>query len=433
MKKLPENRVTIYILACIIYAMLTGITRLEAQLPAPDQGGPIALVGGDIYPMNVPVITGGTILFEEGKITAVGRDVSIPEGTEVVDVSGRQVYPGLILSRTTIGLTEIGRHPESTDLAEIGHINPNIRPQVAFHPASEHIGVAAVHGITTAVNMPAGGIITGQATAMMTDGWTWEQMTLQAPVGMVVNWPSGRTAEARAKAMASLKQAIEEARRYKVAREAPAAGRQYTHPIDLRWEAMLPVLRKELPLLVVANEVAQIQAAISWAAAENLDMVLVGGRDAGYLASQLAEKDIAVMVSPVIAGPNRAWEGYDQAYKLPAQLHEAGVRFCIAGEPSAAGAYRLPHHAAAAVAFGLPQEEALKAITIYPAQMLGIDHLVGSLEPGKDATIIVTTGNPLETSTVTEMVFIRGRQLDDTDKHRRLYERYMEKHRQDNP
>ncbi len=403
------------------------VTEIHGQLPAPTQEHPIALRGGDIHLEGGVVIAGGTIVFEQGKIVAIGQEVSIPAGSEVFDVSGKHVYPGLILSRTSLGLTEIGRHAESTDLSETGLVNPNVRAHVAFHPASEHIGVAAVHGITTAVSTPVGGLISGQSAAMRTDGWTWEQMTLKAPVGMAVTWPTSSNEEAYKKALKTLHDIFEQSRRYQLAKQYAAARNAPPPPTNLRWEAMLPVLDGSLPVFVTANEIADIHSAIAWSEKEGITMVLVGGRDAGYIADQLAAKDIPVIVTPVINGPSRSWEGYDRAYSLPGQLHAAGVRFCIGGEASASGAYRLSHHAAAAVAFGLPQQEAINAITINAAKILAIDHLTGSLEKEKYADIIVTNGNPLEISTRTEMVFIEGRQLDTTDKHRRLYERYMQK------
>lgn len=416
-------------LALLILGMGNGPVR--SQVAAPPQEGPIALVGGNLHLLSGAVIENGTILFENGKITALGSAVTPPPNAKVIDVSGKEVYPGLILGRTTIGLTEIGRITEATDLAETGNINPNVRAQVAYHSPSDHIGVAAVHGVTTAVISPVGGIIAGQPAAMMTDGWTWEQMTLKAPLGITINWPSMGNATERDKAMQELQDAFDKARRYKQAREAGA--NTFNHPVDVRWEAMLPLLNGELPVFINANDVAQIQSAIAWTEKEGLRMILVGGRDAGYIAGQLAEKDIPVMVTPVVSGPSTNWESYDQGYLLPAKLHEAGVRFCIAGEPSAAGAWRLAFHAGAAVAFGLPREEALRAITIYPARILGIDDMVGSLAPGKDATLIVTDGDPLELWTKTEMVFIQGRQISDMDKHLRLYEMYREKNRQANP
>ena len=413
----------------MFFCMAAG--HAAAQVPAPPQQGPMALVGGNLHLVSGAVIENGTILFENGKIVALGSQVTAPPNTTVIDVSGKQVYPGLILGRTTIGLTEIGRITEATDLAETGNINPNIRAQVAFHSPSDHIGVAAVHGVTTAVISPAGGIIAGQPAAMMTDGWTWEQMTLRAPLGITINWPPAGNAAERDKAMQKLQDAFDKARRYKHARQAGNNAGQ--HPVNVRWEAMLPLLSGELPVFIHANDVAQIQAAMAWTEKENLRMILVGGRDAGYMADQLAAKDIPVMVTPVVGGPSSDWESYDQGYLLPRKLYEAGVRFCIAGEPSAAGAWRLAFHAGAAVAFGLPEEEALKSITIYPAQILGIDDLVGSLAPGKDATFIVTDGDPLELWTKTEKVFIQGRQISETDKHLRMYELYREKHLQTNP
>jgi imidazolonepropionase-like amidohydrolase len=416
------------VLAVAFVLALGMIPETTSQVPAPAQDGPVALVGGNIHLESGTVIQAGTLLFENGRIVALGTEVSVPGHARRIDVSGKEVYPGLILGRTTIGLSEIGRLSETTDLSEIGNINPNVRPQVAFHSASDHIGVAAVHGVTTAVISPSGGIISGQTAAMMTDGWTWEQMTLRAPLGLAITWPSMRNEAERQKALTELQEAFDSAKRY---RQARASGKQ--HPVDLRWEAMLPVLDGSLPVFIQADELPHIQAAMTWAEKEGLRMVLVGGRDAGYMASQLAARGIPVMITPVVSGPARAWEPYDQSYALPARLHEAGVPFCIGGEASAAGAYRVAFHAGTAVAFGLPAEEALRAVTIGAARILGIDDRVGSLAPGKDATIIVTNGDPLELWTVTEMVFIQGRELQGTDKHLRLYQLYLEKHRQATP
>ncbi len=417
---------TIYLL---IVLLLTAI-QLRGHTPAPSQQQPIALVGGTIHPVSSEPIPNGTVLFENGIITGVGTAPEIPENARIINISGKHVYPGMIHGRSTMGLSEIGRIAETTDMREIGNINPNVRARVAFHPASEHIPVAAVNGITTVVSTPMGGIISGQADAMMTDGWTWAQMTLEPSIGMMIEWPAMREKEARDKALKELHEAFEKARRYKKAREAMDNDHAPHHPVDVRWSAMIPVLNQEMPVFVVANELRQIQAALDWAESENLRMVLVGARDGAYLADQIASRNIPVMVAPVIGGPSRQWEGYDQAYTLPAALHDAGVRFCIGGDAGAASAYRLPHHAASAVAFGLPEEEALKAITLHAAEILGLDHRVGSIEPGKDATFIITDGTPLELWTDISKVYIQGREIDMTDKHRRLFERYREKHRQ---
>jgi imidazolonepropionase-like amidohydrolase len=186
-------------------------------------------------------------------------------------------------------------------------------------------------------------------------------------------------------------------------------------------------------VIINASELRQIQDAVSWAEAERLRMVLLGGRDAAYVAPLLARRQIPVLITSVLTSPGRAWEAYDNAYSLPAALHAAGVRFGITGGASAAYAYRLPYEAGAAIAFGLPADEALRAVTLNPAEFLGFSHRVGSLEVGKDATLLITTGSPLEYSTIVEQAFIEGRRIDMADAQRRFFEKYSEKVRQMRP
>ncbi len=407
--------------------ILTKTTVSTAQLPAPPQQHPVAITGGTINTITQGVIKEGTVVFEEGLITAVGHGIDIPPEATVIDAAGKYVYPGFIHGHSTIGLTEIVRITESTDLQETGNINPNIRAHVAFHPASEHLPVAAVHGVTTVVPTPRGSLIAGTTSAMVTDGWTWEEMTLREELGMMIEWPSMRDAEQYSKELGTLHEAFDKARRYKHAR---AGNTPFHHPFDSRWEAMAPVIRGDMPVFIKVDNIRQIQAAMAWATSEKLRTVLVGNRDLELAANQLAEKNIPVMLTGVISGPLRQWEGYSQGYSTPAVLHNAGVNFCIAGDAGAASAYRIHHHAASAVAFGLPEEAALKAITINAAKILGIDDIAGSIEPGKYANLMITDGNPLELRTKKEQVFIKGRQIDRQDKHKRLYEQYMEKHRQ---
>lgn len=416
------------ILALALFFSIPG--SVVAHTPAPPQRHAVAITGGDVHTITQGVIPGGTVVFEAGIITAVGQDIDIPADAEVIDARGKQVYPGFIHGRTILGLMEVARTRESTDIEEIGEINPNIRPQVAFHPASEHLPVAAVHGITTVVPTPRGSLLAGRLAAMMTDGWTWEEMTTRDDLGMAIYWPSMNDSQQYLKQLQQLQDAFDKARRYKQARRASAAGEAPHHPFDIRMEAMIPVISGEMPVFIAAGNIRQIQAAIAWAEKEQLKMVLVGSRDIGLLAEQLAQKNIPVMLTGVISGPARQWEGYDEAYRIPLMLHKAGVEFSIAGDVGAASTYRLPHHAAAAVAFGLPEEEAMKAITINAAKILGIDDILGSIEEGKHANIIITNDHPLEIWTKTEQVFIKGRKIDMTDKHKRLYEQYMEKHLQ---
>ena len=417
----------------VLFSMFIAGPQVEAQTPAPPQEHPIAITGGTIHTVTGGVIEGGTILFEDGIIREVGMGLDIPENAEVIDATGRHVYPGFIQGRSTIGLMEIARIQESTDLQETGQINPNIRAQVAFHPASEHLPVAAVHGVTTVVPTPRGSLIAGMPAAMMTDGWTWEQMTIREGIGMVIEWPSFRNEENYASQMNLLKEAFDKARRYQKARQAAASDQNLHHPIDVRWEAMIPVIDGHIPVFISVGEVRQIQAAIAWAKNEELRFVLAGRRDMDLVAGQLAEMNIPVMLTGVISGPARNWEGYDEGYRIPAKLHEAGVDFFITGDAGAASTYRIHHHAASAVAFGLPPEKALESITIDAARILGIDDMVGSLEPGKHATLMITDGDALELWTQKEQVFIKGRKIEMLDKHKRLYKQYKEKHLQVNP
>lgn len=211
-------------------------------------------------------------------------------------------------------------------------------------------------------------------------------------------------------------------------RDAHAAGGR--HHTDSRWEAMVPVVNGEIPVVVAASELRQLQDAIAWAEAEELRLVLRGGADALYVAHHLAAKDIPLLLTSVMSAPSRSWEPYDHAYSLPARLHERGVRFAITGGPSAPYANRLPYEAGVSVAFGLPEEEAVRAVTLNPAVFLGIDDRVGSLEPGKDATLIITTGHPLDYLADVEQAYIEGRKIDMMDAHRHFYEKYSEKVRQ---
>jgi imidazolonepropionase-like amidohydrolase len=409
---------------------LLAASAADAQVPAPLQDRPVALTGGTIHPVSGPAIEGGTIVFEDGVITAVGRDVDVPSGAERIDVSGLHVYPGLIDGYSTMGLYEIGAVDMTVDISERGRINPNVRVEIAVNPESRHIGTTRSNGVLVAVTTPGGGLISGLSAALMLDGWSWERMTIRAPTALNVNWPDPSDEDEYDEAIRELRGAFADARAYRTARRAAAQGNGPAHPTDSRWEAMIPALEGDIPVVVGAGELRQIQDAMDWAEEEGIRLVLRGGADAWYVADHLARKQVPVLLTSVMSSPNRVWEPYDAAYSLPARLHEAGVRFAITGGPSAPYANRLPYEAGVAVAFGLSRDEALRSVTLHPAEFLGIDDRVGSLEPGKDATLMVTTGDPLDYPTTVERAFIQGRDIDLMDAHRQFFERYMEKVRQ---
>lgn len=414
----------------------------DAEIPAKPQDHPIALAGGTIHPVSRPEIDHGTILFEKGRITAVGTNVSLPPGTETIDVTGKHVYPGMIDARSTIGLTEIDAVRATNDISEAGSINPNVRAEVAVNPESEIIPVTRANGITTVITLPGGGTISGSAAAIALDGWTWEEMTLKAPVGMVVNWPSmtinrawweRRTEEeqkkAREKALSDLKDAFRDARAYMKAKSAEGSAGIPYHKIDVRWEALKPVLDGTIPVLVDADELQQIEAAVAWADQEHIRIVILGGYDSWRCADLLKARNVPVVVNPIERLPWRRWEPYDVQCAIPKKLLDAGVKFCIAGEAGASNERNLPYQAAMAASYGLPRDEALKAVTLYPAQILGIADRAGSLEAGKNADLIVTTGDPLEISTQVGMEFIQGKNVSLESRHTRFYQKYSERYR----
>jgi len=422
--KIMKNSVLIGSL--LLVCMLTA-PELNAQTPAAKQSEPVALVGGTIHTLAGDVIENGTILFEDGIITAIGTNVTLPEGTHQEDVSGKYIYPGLIDSWSQMGIYEIGAVDMSTDINEQGPVNPNVRVERAFNPESRWIGVGRSAGVLTSVTTPGGGLIAGQSAAMKMDGWAWDEMTLKSGVGLIVNWPNPNNKDNYTRQLTELRNVFADSRAYRTARLAMEAGSASHHDFDSRWHAMIPVFDGDRPVVVSANEVRQIQDAITWAEEEDVRLIILGGRDAHLVADHLRNKGIPVIVTAVLNSPNRDWQGYDSIYALPSMLFNAGVQFAIAGTSSAPYANRLPYEAGAAAAYGLPEDEALRAVTSYPAAILGLDDRIGTLETGKDATLLITTGNPIEYSTQVEQVYVQGRKSDMMDMHRQLYQKYHEK------
>ena len=417
-------------------------TPASDQIPAKKQLRPIAIVGATLHPVTSSVIENGTILFDKGKITGLGTSVNIPDGAEVINASGKHVYPGLISADTYIGLVEIGAVRASVDRTETGKINPNVRAEAAVNPESELIPVARANGVTVAVSSPSGGVISGTSAILMMDGWTREDMTLKAPAALYVNWPSMRISTApwiqkteeeqkkeRDAAVKELTNAFREARAYMNAKRAEQSGGLPYHNVDVRWEAMVPVLEKKVPVVVWASDIRQIESAVAWAKQEDISLIIGEGHDAWRVADLLKKNNVSVLAGGILRLPDRRSEAYDDPFALPAKLYRAGIQFAIISADDAAHERNLPYHAAMAAAYGLPKDEALKAITLYPAQMFGVADRVGSLDVGKDATLIITTGDPLEIMNAVEMEYIQGRRIDLTSKHTILYEKYKEKYR----
>lgn len=413
-------------------------------IPGAPQKKPVVLKNGIIHTVSGPPINDGMLIFDQGKIVEVGANLGIPENAEVIDLKGRDVWPSMIEANSQLGLTEIASVRATLDYAETGLLNPNVSAHVAVNPDSELIPVTRANGVLIALTSPIGGLVAGKASVLQLDGWTYEDMTLKPDAAMVINWPrvtpfGGRgfrppgapeasAEEGSNQSLKTLRELFEQARVYQKARAANPADQRY----DIRLEAMIPVVEGRMPIYVSANRVREIQSAVSFAAEQKVRMILFGGADAEMCAELLRQHQVPVIIDSIHRAPARNHEAYDAAYTLPERLRRAGVKFCISGS-SRAETYNvrnLPYQAATAVAYGLPYEDGVRAVTIYPAEILGIADRVGTLDKGKDATLFVSDGDPLETETQIEMAWIQGRKVDLNNRHRQLYEKYSEKYRQ---
>jgi hypothetical protein len=333
-----------------------------------------------------------------------------------------------------LGLTEVGSTPATVDIVELGDFNPQNRAMTAIHPASEHIPVARANGITHAVATPAGRFgFQGQASLFHLDGWTVEEMSISPSVGMMLFWPSldvesfdFQTFERKKRPFAEVKKEYDE----RVARleDWLEAARRYgaagsARETDLRLEALSKVISKELPLLVVADDERQIRAAVSLAEKEGVRMVLLSGRDAWKVKDLLREKGVPVILGPTLQLPRTEDEPYDKPFTTAGELAASGVRV-IFGSFGSSNSRLLPHEVGNAVAYGLPWEEGLKGITLYPAELFGVSDRLGSIEEGKIANLVVTDGDPLEIRTEVRYLFIDGNLVSLDNKQLRLYEKY---------
>lgn len=429
-------------IGCLLMIGILGVSRLGwagPEIPGRPQTTPIAIVAATLHTIRQPAMENATLLFENGRITQVGTSVSLPEGTRVIDGTGKHVYPGLFNADGPLGLLEISSVRGTRDMREVGQVNPNVRAEVAVNPDSELIPVTRSGGVLLNLTAPTGGLISGTSAVLQLDGWTWEDLTLHAPAGMHMTWPSLRESrrggdetadreqrKSRHTQLQRLEDIFAQVEAYDRARSADEH-----QAVDLRWEAMRPVLTGQVPLVVSADRAAQIQSAVAFCSRRSLRLIIYGGYDAAECAAILRAQNVPVIIRGVYRLPWLRSDPYDQAYTLPARLRKAQVKFCIAGGGrDAANIRNLPHHAAMAVAFGLPEDEAVRAITLSPAEILGVSHRVGSLEPGKDATVIMTDGNVLDTATHVVVAFVQGREVDLSDRHKRLWRKYQARPKQ---
>ena len=434
-----NKRVTAF--AC---AMFAGSLFAQSVIPnSPGKKPTVAIRNATIYPVTSAPIENGTIVFANGTITAVGKDVAVPQGAMMIDGTGLRVYPGMIDSGSQVGLVEISAVPGSVDTAELGEINPNARAEVAVNPHSNVIPVTRVNGITSVIVEPSGGIISGSSALMQLAGWTPQEMTIKAPVAMHIRFPrlrGGRFAEvpqdeeAEKEATKNYRQQVDklrdtlrDAQAYAKAAAARAKDpnvRRYDR--DLVLEALVPVVEGREPVILHASLERDIKAALKFADEMKLKVILADADDVQRVIPELKKRNIPVILGPIFDLPPREDDAYDLIFSNAKALYDAGIPFSIQSQDSH-NARNLPYHAAACAAFGLPKDAALKAVTISPAQIFGVADKIGSLEVGKRADVILTDGDPLEIVTHVKRLFIGGEDISLETNQTLLYEKFSKR------
>ena len=414
----------------------SGAQASQARGPAL-AAGVMAITNATIHPVTAPTIEGGTIVVRNGIIEAVGANVAAPAGAAVIDAAGADVYPGWINARSTLGLADPGPRGYA-DTDEMLDFNPQLRSIVAFHNDSEAVPVTRANGVTTVAVTPGGGVLGGQVAVMNLDGWTWEESTVRAAAGISFQFPtlSGRRGAGDDEGGPSASSSARTYEELKKARDAKldeldrllAQARAYAksgsgRTTDWVLDALVPVVDGRLPLIARVDEESDIRDAVAFADRVGVKIVISGGQEAAPLASLLKEKNIPVIVGPVQSLPRREDASHAAPLELAGQLARAGVKIAFA-TGDANNARLLPYHAAHAVAWGLPRDEAIKALTINSAEILGVADRLGSIERGKQANLLVAKGDPLEVRTEIVHVIIGGRDVPLANKHLALYERY---------
>ena len=384
--------------------------------------------GGTVITGTGEKLANTNILVRNGRIAQMGTNVTANDA-KVIDAAGKFVYPGMIDANTGIGLQEIGGVQTMSMRSEMGQFNPHIRALVGLNVESEILGVTRMNGVTSVITSPTGGSISGQATLINTAGWTWEDLAVQRNAGIVINLPGGGGgrgrggggggrgggggAEASAAELTAFMQASQD---YNNKRAAGGAK------LDLVYEAMRPLFKKEVPAIMPANTESQIKAAVDFGELYGIRVVIQGGAQAYKVRTMLAQKKIPVVLGSIQSAPGDDVP-YDEIYAQPGLLNDAGVKFAFS-TGNGSNARHVSFHAALAVAYGLAPEAALKALTIWPAEIFGAEKDIGSIAQGKLANFFITTGDPLDLRTQVVDVFIKGRQVPDDDRHNRLYLKY---------
>jgi imidazolonepropionase-like amidohydrolase len=407
--------------------------------PAKAQSKPIIITGGTLHVGNGQVINNGYIIFDKGKITGIGEGTAPnTAGADVIDATGKQVYPGFICPITTLGLVEIEEGARGTvDDEETGELNPNVRSIVAYNTDSKVIPTVRSNGILLAQPTPNGGVISGQSSVVQLDAWNWEDAAYKKDIGIHLTWPVARVqgrrrpiptpgvpqespAEKAQKAIDAIEKLFSEAKAYSEI-EKPET-------INIRLEAMKGLFNGTKKLFVNAEGAKEIVQAVTFAKKMGISAVIVGGNESYLVTDVLKENNVPVILKETQRLPDKDEDDVYLPYKLPKMLQDAGVLYGLTG----IGFWRqrnLPFEAGEAVGYGLTKEQALSMITINNAKILGIDKTTGTLEVGKDANLFISTGDALDMITIhVETAFIQGRNISLDNLHKQLYRKFSDKY-----
>lgn len=425
----------------IFILIIAALVVIAALLLAQESSPKILIKNGTIVPVVGEKIEGGSLLIENGKISAVGKAIQAPEGAEIIDASGMFVYPGFIDSYSHFGLSEIGAIPSTSDYREMGRENPELKVARAINPHSVHFGTGRVTGTTTALVAPTGGTFPGLSALVKMDGWTLPEMAVKEIATSFINFPmtprpprEGVAAQKEAKEdvtsklVEKIRDYLKEARRHLELKKLAAANLNLKAPAhNAKYEALAPVFDGTLPAIVSVEKAKDIELAIKFVKDEKIKAIFRGCGQGFKVADKIKEAGIPVIIDSLYVGPSEPEDGYDAPYRNVVELAKAGILISFSSGDDAALGKDLPYHAAKAVAFGLPYEEAIKALTINPAKIFGADSRLGSLEVGKDADLFIATGDPLDMKTDVKLLIINGKPIDMANWWETLYDKFKKR------
>jgi len=420
----------------IILAIILVAASMQAQMVAKSQKGTFLLKNATLHTVTNGTMQ-GDILIKDGKIADIGTITQAEAGSKTIDLTGKHIYPGMIDGGTKLGLSEVGSVSLTQDYRELGDFTPHMQALTAVNPNSVSIPVTRTNGVTTVISKTAGGLFPGTASLINLHGYTPQQMYAGFQ-GVQLNFPAtGRRGrwdrrkdedikKDNEKALKKLNDIWSKALQYAKIDSAASAGKHQRDDYNPQMDALLPVVKGEVALMIEVNKDKDIKAAIKWVAKNKVNAIFTGVSEGYRVVEELAESGVPVIAGPVLSIPGRGSAKYDISYRNPGIMQQAGIKVAIRTD-DIENVRNLPFNAGFAAAYGMGIEEALKAVTIVPAEIFGVADQLGSLEKGKVANLFVSDGDPFETKTQVEHLFIEGYKVPIESRHTLLYDEFLER------